>query len=328
MIEVRRADSWIERRRFYRFSHELYRGDARWREPKAWGGRNVICAAKNEMLHCPHALFIAHEDGRPLARALTGVKEGRGYFALFDAREREDAVEALLNEVIGWQRRMGARTLEGPVAPTIADLGGGVLVEGFDRGAASGDIYNAPYYGMYLERFGFRGDSEWLSYRVSLRDFDGARYRAVSEWVERRFGISVRYGLQEGPRQLAGWIATVMNAEAGVENIRRILGRMNAELDRAMCPVAFEGDEPVGFLLTMRRGKEVPRIVTLWVREDRRRRGVTAVLFYALFCEMKRGGVEEADASLIRWDNFASKIGAERAGARLFRRYKQYKIDI
>lgn len=329
MIEVKYAESYWARQRFYAFGQALCRSGAGSMTTQMLPERKALDPRRNELLWSPHALMMATEKGRILARVLTGVVAGKGYFALFDAQPCEEAAERLMGAVVEWQRRNGAASLVGPIAPTPVDLGGGVLVEGFEEPAAFADRYNAPHYGAYLEQIGFEMDSEWLTYRMETARFDKGKYAKIAEWTKRRFGLSVRCDLTRQPRALADAMRRVMGHEIDREAMNRLLGEMEKLLARGLCPVVFSGGKPVGFLLTLQKRRDArPRIVTMWVSEEWRRMGVTAVLFDEFVRQADRLGISEADASQIRSDNAPSGKSIEAAGGRVIHRYKQYRIAV
>lgn len=325
MIEIVYAASWIARRRFYSFSHRLYRKAGKWREPPVWGGRKMLRPEENELLRYPHALLMAVEGKRVLARMLTGTRgDGKGYFALFDAEERPDAVRKLADEAAEWQRRNGSQELYGPVAPVLADLGGGVLTAGFDSIPAFNDPYNAPYYDACLTGAGFERREEWLSYRFDLRQTNRMKYRKIADWAGSRFGYTVSEAAADRPRELAGLLACVMEGELDYECACRLVGRIRPLLAEGFCPCVRVSGEPVGILLSIWNKKERPRAATLWVKEAWRRKGVTAVLFDYVLRSADREGLTELDGSMLRADNLSSVLGAETAGGCVNQRYSYY----
>ena len=325
MIKVIYAASWLAERRFCSFSHRLYAGNARWNEPDVWQGRKVLSPKHNELMRLPHILLMAVEDGKILARMLTGIAAGdQGYFALFDAEPNGEAVRVLMEAAEAWQRARGSRRLVGPIAPTMADIGGGVLHDGFEEPAAFCDAYHAEYYAGLLEQCGFEPCSEWLAYRIELSSFDRTRYRRAADWAKRRFGYEVEQGLSRGPRALAQTVCSVMEGEVAQEDANRLVGRIFPSLSPDFCPVAVRENHPVGFLLTLEKRGIRPRIVSLWVRKEWRGKGVTAALFDDLAQAAERRGIMSMDGSMIHSDNIASRLGAERAGGSVIHRYYQY----
>lgn len=274
---------------------------------------------------------MAVENGKILARALTGIagstKQQQGYFTLFDAQPRMDAVQLLVEEMCAWQRRMGSRSIVGPIAPTPVDLGGGVLSEGFGE-AAFEDAFNMPYYDEYLQKCGFQVESEWLAYRINIeQQFDREKYRRTADKLKERFGYQIKKETVRNPRRFADAVCAVMQLSNGNEQINRVIGQMLPFIEPRLSPVVFVENKPIGFLLTIKKAPQPPRIVTLWVHEMWRRKGVTAVLFDEAAQQAEAMNFTNIDASLIRKDNMASRLGVEYAGGRVIHRYRQYEID-
>ncbi len=336
MIKVVHAASWFARRHFYSFSHELYRNNSMWREPEVWKGSAVLSPRKNELLRNRHTLLMAVEDGQILARALTGVKVasdangvGEGFFAMFDAAPRKDAVRTLVDEMKVWQRAQGTRCIVGPIAPVPADLGGGVLIDGFEEDVFS-DCFNAPYYDEYLTACGFETESEWIAYRVNIMDrFDREKYRHAAERVSRRFNCRVDMDIIRHPRRYSSAVCEVMGLCGAQEHMNRVMGWVMPFVEPRLCPVVIdEKDRPIGFLLTIRKHSQSPRIATLWVHEKWRRKGIISLLFHSAADEAEHMNIEWVDASQISANNEASKLGVKNAGGEVIRRYKQYKLYI
>lgn len=328
MIKVAYAASWFARRRFYAFSRMLYKENANWSEPPVWRGRSVISPRCNGLLRHPHALLLAMEEGKILARALTGAVGEKGYFALFDSEQNEQAVRMLLDEICLWQRKRQIREIVGPVAPGEIDMGGGVLVEGFEEAPAVNDAFNMPYYGKLLENYGMDIAAERLVYRISLERLEREKYRKIADWAIGRFGYTVRSDLSGKPRELAGAVCEIMEENAGAEEMNRMIGAVYDELIPEMCPVVFVKDEPVGVLLTIGKKENRARITTLWVKKAWRGKGVQAILFDSAAEAMGRNGMTEADASWIDVENKASRLGVEGVGGRIVRRYRLYRKEI
>ncbi|MBQ2956837.1 MAG: GNAT family N-acetyltransferase [Clostridia bacterium] len=329
MIDVVYAASWLSGRRFYLFSHHLYRNDPCWREPAVWGGQKMLNPMSNVLLRYPHAMLFAIENNRILARVLTGTRgDGQGYFALFDAEDRSDAVRKLMDEAVRWQKKHGSKEIIGPIAPIIADLGGGVLTDGFGTTAAFNDSYNADYYDRLLKDSGFVRNEEWLSYRINLIGLDRGKYRKTAEWCCERFDYSTADGLDFSSRELAEIMYCVMDGDINMEQADRLARKIGRFLTGGLCPVVYAADEPVGMLLTVRNRQERPRVATLWVREKWRRKGVTSVLFGEFLREADRLGLSEIDGSTIGSDNLPSILGAERAGGRVVQRFSRYRMQI
>lgn len=331
MIKMINAASWLARRRFYSFSHTLYRDCFEWREPEAWGGKRVISRRYNPLLRHPHAFLLAMKNDRPVARMLVGCVKGRGYFSMFDAEEDVEVVRRLMAEAASWQKKHGVREMLGPIAPHPLDLGGGILIEGFDERAAFCDAYNAPYYNQLLMDAGAVPFGEQLAYHVNRRRFDMEKYGRAASWAKKRFGYEVAEGVADNLRALNEAICQVMGEEANPEGMACAIDAVRPYLLKEMCPFVCVDGKPVGYLLTIRGRYGIDgrtRFVTMWVHKAWRRKGVTALLFDAAARAMAELGMEEIDASWVQSDNKASVQSIENAGGQRNHRYRMYRVDI
>ena len=287
-----------------------------------------MSARGNPLLRYPHAFLMAMSDGRPVARMLVGCVAGRGYFSMFDAENNAKAVQLLMREATAWQKKQGVREMIGPIAPHPLDLGGGVLIEGFDERAAFCDAYNAPYYDKLLTDAGASLYEEQAVYRAELRCFDMEKYGRAAEWAKKRFGYQVVEKLADSPRALNDAVCWTMGKEAVREGMARAIDAARPYLLKEMCPVVCVDGKPVGYMLTIRGRYGRARIAAMWVHEAWRRKGVTALLFDAAARAMVRLGIEEIDASWVRVDNEASVRSIENAGGCMMHRYRVHLVHV
>lgn len=328
MIKIAYAASWLAGRRFYSFSHTLYKDDHRWQEPVVWRGRKVLSARYNPLMGHPHALLMAVEGRRVFARALVGAVGERGYFSMFDAENHEEATARLMDEAAAWMRRNGVSVCVGPTPPQLLDLGGSVLVEGFDEPPAFCDTYNASYYDALLTGCGLKQHEDFLTYRVGREFFNDQKYAKVAGWAADRFGYEVRENLAEQPEKLTDMICAVMGDAADRNGMSFLINAVYPYFEKEMCPAVYAGGEPAGYLLTLKGRAGRARVVTMWVHEKWRRKGVTALLFLSVMRGMDRLRMTEIDASWVSVTNEASVRSVENAGGRKIHRYRQYLLHI
>lgn len=180
MADIVYADSWLMRRRFCLFPSKIIGKSSCFYEDALRRKVNVLPDNGQGLRRFPHALLMAFERKRLVARMLTGVDaDGTGYFSLFEALENEQAVKEMLDEAIQWQQVNGGKSLMGPIAPDMLDLEAGILKEGFGEEAAFGDRIHPLYYGEFLERYGFKRESEWLTYRLDVSQCDKKNIRQL-----------------------------------------------------------------------------------------------------------------------------------------------------
>jgi GNAT superfamily N-acetyltransferase len=284
-------------------------------------------------------------------------------FGFFEYVEEFEVFEALLRQVIDWARQHDLRALHGPFNLDYEDSYG-VLIEGRDRPPALMCGHTPPYYQSFMERFGFRparGDN--LAYAV-YPDMPGfERLSRVADRVRARSQITVRSAdfdhwddeidrvvrllndcLAHLPDHL-GWHRDSLVSL--VEPFRKIANPdliLFAEVD----------NEPVGWLPAIPNLNEVfSRVnglrrpwdyVKLWwylrrptaaltiksilVKPEFWNTGVAVVLLDEMARRARPLGYRWADLSLTSADNPNTPILADRMGARLYKRYRVYRLPL
>lgn len=333
MTDVVCVSSRTMYRRFLLFSPEkcvagrFFRADALRRQIDRPPARD------EDALTQKYVLFMAVNGRRDASRIMTGVDaNGNGYFSLFDAIPDKQSVGNMLDSVLEWQRRNGGTRLIGPISPHVLDLEPGILKSGFEETPAFGDRFNPPYYGEYLEQYGFEVESERLAYRIRMEEFDGERYRIAAERIAYRKRLKT-LDLASSPQMMAQALYEIMEGELpGQVASIKIIEQLYPFLANGMCPAVFDLDtgEAVGILIAVsdwRRGKPV-RIVNLWVREKWRGRGTVVMLLDAFMREARRRNLMEVDASFVESENLSSQMMLERLRGRVIHRYCRYLIYI
>ena len=54
----------------------------------------------------------------------------------------------------------------------------GMLVEGFDEMGTMATIYNYPYYPEHMDKMGYRKDTDWIEFRITIPE------RLPERWSE------------------------------------------------------------------------------------------------------------------------------------------------
>lgn len=148
---------------FIDFPKHLYRDNAQW---VPWFDVDMRALLKKRHPYFSHArgeFLLVTRNGRSVARACIsendlynqahGMNVANFYF--FDAEDDQEAVNILVEFMIGWSRDSGLTGLLGPILQGGA-TGSGILVEGFGIQAAMNMMpYNYAYYQKLLEGAGF-----------------------------------------------------------------------------------------------------------------------------------------------------------------------------
>ena len=186
-------------RAFIALPRRLYRKDPYWVPPMKRMELHHLIGVHNPWRNGPHSLFLAYDDGRPVARVLAGVDERnnerlnqkRGYIALFESEDNMEYARAVLDAATTYLRSQGMETVFGPNEPGFDDYTEGLLYEGFDSLNSLFNPYNPPYYHRFFTEYGFTKYRDHHAYLLKISEFPSATYEKLSAMAQNRFGFRV-----------------------------------------------------------------------------------------------------------------------------------------
>jgi len=286
-------------------------------------------------------------------------------FGFFECVEDYDVAEALLNHVIRWAEQRGLNALFGPFNLDYEDSYG-VLVEGRDRPPALLCGHTPPYYQDFMERFGFqpaRGDN--LAYAIELDEDTPAMQRLsrLADRLRKRGRITIRGADLSHWEDEVDRVHRLLNAALAHlpdhigwrrDALQAMLEPFRSIADPDLILFAEVDGETVGWLpgipnlneafihanglrypwdyaklwWHMRRQPECLAVKSVLVLPEYWGTGVSVSLFDEMARRATARGFKWADLSLTSEDNPYTPILAERAGAKLYKRYRVYRLWI
>jgi GNAT superfamily N-acetyltransferase len=286
-------------------------------------------------------------------------------FGFFEYVEDYEVFKALLAHVMAWAEARDLDALFGPFNLDYEDSYG-VLIEGRDRPPVLLCGHTPPYYQTFMERFGFvpaRGDN--LAYAFELQEETAAsrRLARLADAVRQRRTFTIRtVDLDHWDAEVdrihrllntalahlsdhIGWHrdaleaslrsfrdladpALVLFAEAdgetvgwfpGIANLNEILIHVNG--------LRYPWDY-LRLLWHRRHRPECLTIKSVLVRPAYWDSGVSVLLFDEMLKRARARGFKWLDLSLTSADNPRTPALAERMGARLYKRYRVYRLRL
>lgn len=286
-------------------------------------------------------------------------------FGFFECIPDYAVATALFDCAAEWGRNRGLQTLYGPFNLDYEDSYG-ILIEGRDRPPALLCGHTPPYYCDFVERYGFRGTrGDNLAYAIGL-DLDTPEWRKVAHLAERlrrRGAISVRGARLDRWDEEVDNVLRLLNAatahltdfipwqraalEKTLEDFRSIADPeliLFAEVDGQAVgwfPAlpnlneAFQHVNGLRFpwdylklLYYMKRRPKCLTIKSVLVLPEYWNLGVGVLLMDEMARRVQGKGYEWIDLSLTSADNPATPGLAERMGARIYKRYRVYRLPI
>lgn len=283
----------------------------------------------------------------------------------FECIEDYAVAEAIFQYAASWARSHGLNTLYGPFNLDYED-GYGVLIEGRDRPPALLCGHTPPYYQGYFEKFGFkpaRGDN--LAYEITPDTSTPAMQRLarLSERLRKRGHIRIRqadlsrwdeeidcilYLLNTATAHLPDYIPWQRGALANtLEPLRQIVDPeliLFAEVDGKTVGW-FPGIPNINEAFYHANGLRYPwDYIRLWWYARRKPdclaiksvlvlpeywdTGVAVLLFDEMAKRVVAKGYRWVDLSLTSDDNPYTPALADRAGAKLYKRYRVYRLGL
>lgn len=288
-----------------------------------------------------------------------------GMFGFFNFIEDYTVMEALICCARQWAQQRGLNTLTGPFNLDREDSYG-ILIEGRDRPPALMCGHTPPYYLDFIERYGFepaRDDN--LAFCLDLDQSDAAinDLARMAERVSQRKNFVIRNADLQHWQHEIDRIHVLLNKSlthlTGFrpwqrEMVDSSLAPFRQIVDPQLVLFAELGNETVGWFPGLPNLNEYFMHVnglrhpwdylTLWWLMHQRTEcltvksvlvlpeywgsGVAVLLFYEMLKRARAHGYRWMDLSLTSADNPRTPILAQRFGAKLYKRYRVYQLDL
>lgn len=196
-IEIREIKTRRDLKKFIRFPHSIYKGNACWVPGLDFDEMNTLLKDKNPAFEvCEARCWLAYKDGK-IAGRIAGILN-RPYiekwknryirFGWIEFIDDEEVSKALLQTVENWAKEAGMTAVHGPLGFTDMDREG-MLVEGFDRLGTMVTNYNHPYYPVHLEKYGYKKDVDWVEFESSAPTEIPKKIEEIAANVEEKLNL-------------------------------------------------------------------------------------------------------------------------------------------
>jgi hypothetical protein len=266
-ITIREIASKADKKAFIALAYSLNAKDPNWIPPLKDEVNGLITPGKNPWFeHGEAAFFLAERDGRPVGRisaqidklVLEHMGAGLGQWGMLEANSEKVAL-ALLDRAEAWLRDHGMTRSMGPFSIGIWDEPG-LLIKGHDHPPTVMMGHNSPSYEAWVEKFGYRGIKDLLTYDLDVRGGFPPIVQKIVAMGEKNPRIRVRRVDKSKFDQEADLILGILN-EAWSENWGYIPLTPSeiAYVGKKLKPIVYEDlirvaeldGEPVAFMMTL-----------------------------------------------------------------------------
>jgi len=201
-LEIVAVSTRRERKLFFNYPWDLYRGDPNWVPPLRIVKKELLNYRRHPFYDTAEIqTFVALRDGKPCGR-VAAIKndahndwyhEKRGFFGFYESEEDEEATGRLFDAARDWFGERGIEAIRGPVNPSL-NYELGTLVEGFDDPPWFMMTYGKPYYDRLIKGYGFRKSQDMFAFwgHVDMLDAISKRLTPLSDNILERFNLVCR----------------------------------------------------------------------------------------------------------------------------------------
>ncbi len=217
MITVKQISSRRDKKKFFKFFIDLYRGN-KYACPNLYMDEfaEFDPEINDAFRFADCKMFLAYKGGKIVGRVAGiwhrganekfNVKQLR--FTRFDVIDDFEVTKALFAELLKWAKELGMEEIIGPIG--FSDLAEeGMLIDGFDKDSMYIEIYNYPYYVEHMQKLGAYKVVDWNCYRIKVPEQPDARLQKLSDMIAKKNGYSlvdVKYLLKHDKEKLSGYI--------------------------------------------------------------------------------------------------------------------------
>jgi hypothetical protein len=306
----------------------------------------------------PVARVLAGVDERLNER----IGEKRGYISLFESENNLEYARAVLDAATQYLKTMSMTRVVGPNNAGFDDFSKGLLAEGFDGPPMLFNPYNPPYYNDFFTAYGFVKHRDHYAYHLWLRDFPAKDYQGLSAMAQKRFNFHVKHAdlRPANAETLSDEVARVVD-EAFPDDWELMPPTKDDILDEMrtlfrytrtdLIVLAYAGVRPVGVLVCLpdynrlmkgTNGRLFPlgwlrlifgkvrsvRCSMMFVTPDYQNKAVNVAMTLTAYERAQMLGIDEIEASTIDETNLPSILATERTGAKRYRVYRQYELQL
>ncbi len=288
-------------------------------------------------------------------------QENAGFFGFFECINDFEVARVLFDSVKNWLKGKGMEIMRGPMNPSTNDECA-FLLEGYDSPPVIMMTYNPPYYHDLVKRYGMRKAKDLYAYYHWTHRPLPEKLMRIVEKLKNKKEIQVRpitpETLEEDIKKIkiiynSAWAKnwgfvpmTEHEFDVMVEKLKQIYIpelALLAEIDGEPAGVSVTIPDYNQVLIHL-NGRLTPwaiikffyykrkvdqlRLLILGVRPEFQKTGVDALLYYHTFENAKKLGYKGGEISWILEDNYMIIRPIEMFGAKLYKKYRIYEIDI
>lgn len=288
-------------------------------------------------------------------------QEKCGFFGFFECVNSKEAAHQLLDEARKYLKAKGMELMRGPASFSTNETCG-LLVEGIDSPPVIMMPYNPPYYIELLTSYGLAKAKDLLAYELATSAMITERLERIARRIQANTQITVRKADMKNIFKEAKLIKEVYNhawsknwgfvpmTDAEFDYMARDMKQI---VDADFLLIAEADGRPIGFSLALpdlnfalrhvngrlfplgifkllwyaRRIKTL-RVLTMGIIHEYQKRGIDVIFYLETLKNGIKKGFTGGELSWILEDNEMMNRSLEAIGAKVYKRYRFYEMNI
>lgn len=324
--------------------------------------------------HADVTHFLAWRGGEAVGRVSAAINhrfneyhETRmGFFGFWDVIEDYEVAKALLDRAGEWLKSRGMKVMRGPGEYSNATHERqGILIDGFEHPPTVELTHNPPYYGEFLERYGFSKAKDYYAYIMDVQTPPPPRLKRLAEQVRKRRSIETRPLILKKLQDEVHLIVKIYNDSWAQnwgflpitnEEAMMLADSLRLIVDPGLVQFAFVKGEPAAVLgafpdpnyafrprwrwygdsdlirltrlLRKSHNDRRTRLMFFGIRPGFRNLGIDALLYERVKEYAIKKGYATCEASLLLEDNHLILRPSEFMGARRYKTWRIYDLAL
>ena len=373
-IEIVPVTGKSGRRKFVNFEWEINRTTPNWVGPLRIMRHEVLDTKKNPFYqHSDIQLFLAYKDGKLSGRIAAITNENHnmfhndnvGFWGFFESIEDQDVANALFDAAADWLRQKGKDEMLGPMNPSTNDEVG-LLIDGFEAPPFMMMTHNHPYYIELVDNYGHKKAKDLWAWFITTEEAERnitEKMVRVSKKIMAKYDITIRTLQLKNIKEEIKIVKDIYNnawsrnwgfvpmTDAEIDNLAKELKPI---ADERLLLLAYKGDEPIAFSLTLPNVNEVfqripsgrllpfgifklltglkkikmVRVLVLGVKKEYQFIGLGSIFYIETIRKAKEYGYGGGEMSWILEDNGPMNKAIASIGSKKYKTYRIYKYPL
>jgi hypothetical protein len=372
-VEIKEVKSGGDLSKFIKLPWKIYKNDKNWVPPLLIERKEFLDPKRNPFFkHSDVKLYLAYRDRVAVGRIAAIINHAHNefhedkvaFFGLFESIDDYIVAYGLLDKAKEFAKENGMEVLRGPANFSTNDEVG-LLVDGFSAPPVVMMTYNPKYYMALFDKFGLKKSQDLYAYLLPTDVKVPSRILSASDLIRKRYNVTLKtLNMKDFTNEVArikqiyndAWMKNWGFIPMTDDEFAHMAKQMKQIVEPDLVFIAYSGDEPIGFSLTLPNineiliklnGRLLPtgifkllyfsyvkkiikgvRVITMGLTQKFQKKGIDNLFHIENIRIAHQKGYKWGELSWVLEDNIMMNRVAELLKAKLYKKYRIYDMEI